>query len=138
MAFLYPQHLIPITLSELAVITAADGKDVRTVPFDAKVFLVHMKLGTIGSGSGNNDAVVAYTKPTGGISTSGDLWTVASGVGRIAFDAAAKYLSWDVDSLDYSIIERGGTLSLDVDAVAAAGSPADLEITLWVAPLNRQ
>lgn len=137
MAFLHGKSAIPVRLQELAVITAADGKDVLTVPFDGYIERVHMYVGTTGATSGNNDATVYYTKPTGGYSTTGDLWTVASGIGRIAYNGT-KYLEWDRDSCALYFVERGGTLSLNVDAVAAAGSPADLVVTLFIQPLDRE
>lgn len=136
MASLNVAHAVPITLTELATITVADGKDVLTIPFDCEISRVHMKLGDTGTTSGNNDVVVAYTKPTGGISTSGDLWTIGAGVGRIAYNASNKYLGWTRDSCAYTYLEAGGSLSLDVNVVAGGGTPGMLEVTLWVYPLN--
>jgi len=130
----YPNRTIPIILTELAVITAADGKDLVTIPFSCTIFDVHMKVGTTGSSSGNNDVTVYYTAPTGGVTSSGDLWTVASGVGRIAYNASVKYLRWAAASCAITKLEAGGTLSLNVDAVAGAGSPADLTVILNVYP----
>lgn len=129
-----PTRLIPITLTEMATLTTADGKDVVTVPFDAEIFRVHMKLGNTGTTSGNVNVTVYYTKPTGGVSTTGDLWTVATGIGRIAYNASAKYVAWDRDDLAYTLIEAGGTLSLNVDGIST--TPNNLEITLWVFPEN--
>jgi len=133
--FLNPAYAVPIRLSELAAtLTAADTKDHMTLNFDCEIFRIHVKMGNTGSTPGNNDFVLNYTPPTGGVTTAGDLWTVAAGVGRIAFDGA-KYLEFDRDDCDITYLEAGGTLDLDVDAVPA-GTPVDLEVTLWVYPTN--
>ena len=134
MTLLYPAQVTQLTLAELATLTVADGKDVVHVPCDLKLFRVRMYVGTTGTGSGNVDATVYYTKPSDGITATGDLWTVASGVGRIAYNASAKYLEWDADSLLITNIEAGGTLSLNVDTISTA--PANLVIHLLGIPIN--
>jgi hypothetical protein len=137
MAFLYPSRAIPLTLRELAQITVADDKDVMVVPFDMEVITVHCYLGNTGTTSGNNDFVVEYTIPTGStVTTSGDIWTIGAGVGRIAYNASAKYLAMDRDDLSKTYFEAGGTLGLNVNVVAGGGTPGYLEVILWVVPVN--
>lgn len=132
---LYPNLQVPIHLSMNTTTATGDGADVVTVPFNCNVFAVHMKMGANGSGSGQTDVTVYYTKPTGGVSTTGDLWTVASGVGRMAHDSSALYLRWAAASCALTKLEKGGTLSLNVDAVA--GTPGtNLEVILWVVPTD--
>jgi hypothetical protein len=122
MPFLNPSKAVVLTLTEMATLSVADGKDVVVVPCDMELYRVHMKLGTTGGTSGNTDVTVYYTAPSGGSTSSGDLWTVGTGVGRIAYNASNKYLNWTRDNLAVTRIEAGGTLSLNVDSVPSTAS----------------
>jgi len=135
MAYLNPLEVIQLTLSELTTLSTGDGKDVITVPCDMEIYSVHMKLGTTGGTSGNTDVTVYYTAPSGGSTSSGDLWTVGTGVGRIAYNASNKYLNFTRDSMNITFIERGGTLSLNVDGIPGIAS-TDLTITITGAPIK--
>jgi len=135
MAYLKPLEVIQLTLSELTTLGTGDGKDVITVPCDMEIYSVHMKLGTIGDTSGNTGVTVYYTAPSGGSTSSGDLWTVGTGVGRIAYNASSKYLDFTRDNMNITFIERGGTLSLNIDSVPNTAS-TDLIITITGAPIK--
>lgn len=134
MAFLNPKMAVDLVLEDGAVITVADDKDVRTVPFNCEIVYARVVLGSTGTTSGNNDVVVEYTPPGG---SAGDLWTVGAGVGRIAYDASAPYLEMDRDDLDVTKLRAGGSLALNVDAVAGGGSPgAPCVVILTVYPTD--
>jgi len=135
MPYLEPREVIQLTLSELTTLSAGNGKDVITVPCDMEIYSVHMKLGTTGGTSGNTDVTVYYTAPSGGSTSSGNLWTVGTGVGRIAYNAANKYLDFTRDNMNVTFIERGGTLSLNVIAVPGTAS-TNLTITITGAPIK--
>jgi hypothetical protein len=138
MAFLYGKSAQQVTLQSLGgvVLAVADGVDILTVPFDGYLERVHMAVGDGGAVGNNTDVVVEYTKPTGGLSTSGDMWTIGAGVGRIAHDAT-EYLEWDRDSCLLYFVERGGTLSLNVNAIPDTASK-DLTVHLYIQPLDRE
>jgi hypothetical protein len=135
MSYLQPLEVIQLTLSELTTLSAGNGKDVITVPCDMEIYSVHMKLGTTGGTSGNTDVTVYYTAPSGGSTSSGALWTVGAGVGRIAHNATNKYLDFTRASMDITFIERGGTLSLNVINVPGTAS-TNLTITITGAPIK--
>lgn len=134
---------VPVVLKALGVISAADGWDQFTMPFDGIIHQVQMSIGVTGSSSGNNDAVVERTRS----GSAADIWTVGSGIGRIAYDASAKFLEWDWENTGWTgysatqifppsgaIVQKGDALKLNVNAAAGSGSPADLVVTLWVVP----
>jgi hypothetical protein len=141
MAHTNVNYLIPIVLTADGVITVADDWDQQTIDFDCIIWRVSANLGCIGTTSGNNDFVVEKNGAT-------DLWTVASGCGRIAYNASAKYLEWDWENANMTgyasgqlyppsgcRISAGDYLRLNVNAVAGAGNPAGLKVTLWVKPV---
>lgn len=133
MAFLNPKFAVDLVMEDGAVITVADGKDVRTVPFNCEIFRVRVVLGSTGTTSGNNDVVLAYTAPG---ASAVDLWTVGTGVGRIAYDASVPYLEFTRDNLAVTKLQAGGTLSLNVDAVAGGSPGAPLVLVLTVYPTD--
>jgi len=127
MAFLYPRDAVQITMQELATLSAADGKDVMTAPFNFKIIYVRMTLGDNGSVSDSTDVVIE----AGGT----DLWTVSATVGQLAHDSAANYLEWDIDDLDVTEVAAGTTLKLNVDVVP--GTPgSNLVVTMYVGPTD--
>lgn len=126
MAFLRPNKLVPITLAALGTLTVADDYFKITAPFDGEVYYVDANLGTAGTTSGNTDFVVEDE-------TDGDLWTVASGVGRIPYSEV--YLNMDYDDTVGSIV-AGQVLTLNVNAIDGGGTNADLVVTLWVWPTD--
>lgn len=133
MAFLNPKFAVDLVMEDGAVITVADGKDIRTVPFNCEIFRVRMILGSNGTTSGNNDATVTYTAPG---ASAVDLWTLGTGVGRIAYDATPRYLEFTRDNLAVTKLQAGGTLSLNVDAVAGGSPGAPLVMILTVYPTD--
>ena len=135
MAYLKPSEVIQLTLAELATLSNTTNLDVISVPCDMEIYSVHMKLGTTGGSSGNTDATVYYTAPSGGSTSSGNLWTVGTGVGRIAYNASSKYLDFTRDNMNITFIERGGTLSLNVSSIPGTAS-TNLIITITGAPIK--
>lgn len=144
MAHLGANFLVPITLVAGGTLTAADGKDLHTMEFSGILWKVDMVLGATGSSSGNTDVVVERT-PSGG--SAGDLWTVGSGIGRIAYNASAKYLTWDWENAGWAgysasqiypptgcNLAKGDALKLNVDAIPGGSDSANLVVRLWVKP----
>jgi len=131
---LYSKVNFPLRLEFITTTATGDGKEVIYVPFNCTIHSVQMTLATTGASSGNTDVTVYYTKPTGGVSTTGDLWTVATGVGRIAYNGT-QYLRWLAASCAYTKLEAGGTLSLNIDAVAGTEG-TNLAVTIWVYPVD--
>lgn len=141
MAHTNVNYLIPIVLERQGALSAADDFDQVTVDFNCIIWRVSANISDTGSTSGNNDFVVEKNGAT-------DLWTVGTGIGRFAYNASAKYLEWDWENAGMTgyasgqlyppsgcIIDAGDYLRLNVDAVAGAGSPAGLKVTLWVKPV---
>lgn len=118
---------VPISLFALGTQTVADDKMHVTVPFNCTIKSVVFYAGTTGTTSGNNDVTVT--------DDTTDIWTVSATVGRIAYNGT-QYLQWDRDSNTNNDIAAGSVLSLNVDAVAGAGSPGDYVVTLWVVPTD--
>jgi hypothetical protein len=132
------QVAIPVVLSMLGTLATGDGKDVVTLPFNGRVDHAHMLLGANGATSGDTDVTVYYTKPTAGVSASGDLWTVvATTVGSLANDSSVLYQEIEAASIVAAAaeVEAGGTLSLNVDEVPGTAS-TDLLVTVWIVPTD--
>lgn len=136
MAFHKPSRITSLVLSYITTLATGNGVDVIVVPCDMDIFYVHMTLGTTGGTSGNTDVVVNYTAPSGGATTSGNLWTVGTGVGRIPYNATSRFLTWDRDSMAITRIEAGGTLSLNISSVPTTAS-SNLVITLYGYPTDQ-
>lgn len=136
--------LVPIVLSGIGVLSVADGYDAHVMEFSGILWDVDMTLGVLGTTSDNTDVVVERT-PSGG--SAGDLWTPASGCGRIAYNASAKYLNWDWENANMTgyasgqiyppsgaRLDKGDTLKLNVNAIPGGSDSADLKVVLWVKP----
>lgn len=128
MAFLYPRDVIHLQMEDLAVLTVADGKDVMTVPCDMEIFYIRATIQVTGTTSGNNDYVLE--------AAGTDLWTIGTGVGRIAYNASVRYQEFTRDSMSTTKIKAGQALKLNINAVAGAGSPAGLVVHIFGYPLN--
>ena len=150
LAYKSPRDVKTIVLTELLgtqrALSVADGKQVIIVPCNLDVFQVDMYLGNTGNVGLNNDVTVWYTPPAdahtvAGLDAAADLWIVAGQlgtfgqVGRIPGAAALQYAEWNRAHLARSRIRVGGTLSLNVDAVAA-GTPGNLVVQLFCYPLD--
>jgi hypothetical protein len=133
---LYPNVAIPITLRNPNTLAVADGFDLQTIPFNCTIDRVHANIGVNGTTSGQTDFVLAYVAPTGGTTTSGDVWTVAAGVGRIAHDSAVLYQSIAAASLAKTKLEAGGTLALNIDAIPGGSDSSNLTVTVWAVPTD--
>ena len=141
MAHTNVNYLIPIVLYADGTITVADDWDQQTIDFNCIIWRVSYTLSNTGTTSGNNDVVVEKNGDT-------DLWTVAAGCGRIAYNASAKYLEWDWENANMTgyasgqmfppsgcHINAGDYLRLNVNAVAGGGTPGGAKVTLWVKPV---
>lgn len=127
---------VPFVFTEMATLSVADGKALQTIPFVCQILGAFMSVGSTGGTSGNTDVVLEYTAPSdAALSSSGDLWTVGSGVGRIAYNASTKYIEWSSSSFNKVYLEAGGTLKLNVDAIPSTASN-NLLVILWVHPVN--
>jgi hypothetical protein len=62
-----------------------------------------------------------------------DMYTVAAGVGRIAYNASNKYLDMDMDDFTTTLIEAGDTLALNGNAIAGTAC-TDLTVDIYVIP----
>jgi hypothetical protein len=122
---LKPAWAVPINMKADGVLTAVDDYFKITMPFDGYLMQVDANLGTVGTGSGNTDFVVENE-------TDGDLWTVATGVGRLPFGTVTQ--TFYVGSITYPNIAAGEVLTLNVNAIDGGGVNADLMVTLWVVP----
>lgn len=138
--------LIPIPLAALGTLTVADGEDYVTMGFDGIIWRVSCNVSSTGTTSGNTDFVIERTDAA--TSTAADLWTPASGIGRIAYNASAAYLEWDWENTGWTgysssqiypptgtRLKKGDTLSLNVNVIPGGSDSADLRVTLWVKPL---
>lgn len=126
---LYFDKLIPVVLKADGTLTVADDKDVVTMPFTGRLVHVDANVSSTGTTSGNNDFVLE--------DDGTDLWTVAAGVGRIAYNASVNYQAIPLASLDNGsggpVVAAGSLLALNVDAVAG-GTPANLKVIAWFDP----
>jgi hypothetical protein len=143
MAILGTKALIPVRQAVLGTLGAADGLDADTIQFDGYIWRVKMTLGANGSSSGSTDIVIERTSAAG---VTADLWTIGTGIGRMAHDSSALYLEWDWQHsgwTGYSAtqlvpptgarVKKGDLLKLNIDAVPGSAS-ADLTVTLWIYP----
>lgn len=128
MAFLYPRDVMEITLEDLATLTVADGKDVMTVPCDMEIFYVRATLKATGTTSGATDFVLE--------AAGTDIWTVATGVGRIAYDASVRYLQMTRDNLTTTKLKAGQALKLNINAIPGGSDSAGLIVHVIGYPLN--
>ena len=122
---LNPAAAIPIYMKADGTLGAADDYFKLTVPFDGVVVQVDANLGTVGTTSGNTDFVVEDE-------TDGDLWTVATGVGRLPYGTVTQ--TFYAASMDRTVVEAGQVLTLNVNAVDGGTTNGDLMVTLWVVP----
>ena len=130
MAFLWPNGPIStLVLRVGGLLTVADDLDVLICPITGTIVAVHCTVTTTGASSANNDFVVERTRS----GTSTDMWTPASGVGRIAYDASVKYLDFDYDDLDETDIRASDLLNLNGNVIAGTAA-TDLTVTLYIVP----
>lgn len=136
--------LVPISLEAQYTLSVADGWDYLTMPFSGVIWRAVMTVGYLGTTSGNIDCVVERTTAA---AVTTDLWTVASDIGRIAYDAAAKYLEWDWENDGWTgyasgqvyppsgcRLNKGDTIKLNINAVDGGGVASGLKVVLWVRP----
>lgn len=103
----------------------ADDNFKLTAPYDGFITMVSANLGTVGTSSGNTDFVIEDE-------TDGDLWTVATGVGRIPYGELV--LTFYAADLDIDVVEAGQVLTLNVNAIDGGDAAADLYVVLWIIP----
>ena len=144
MAILGLSRAIPLVMSVPGTLAAGDGWDLHNLDFPAILWKVDMVVAANGASSGNTDFVIERT-PSGG--AAGDLWTVASGCGRIAHDSTNLYLTWDWENANMTgyaagqlypptgaRLAKGDALKLNIDAVPGTASTS-LTVRLWLVPL---
>ena len=109
---------VPGTLS------TGDGKAKVVAPCNFEIEEIQWGLGNTGGTSGNTDMVLS-------IGTQ-DFWTVAAGLGRIAYNATDKYQVIDRSSINSAArsVNEGDVIEVDIDAVPGSAS-ADLWVTIY-------